>query len=230
MIDSIRLALRDIFSQPFRAVLWKSLGLTLALLFAFWLGIEALLSWLVEIQSYPWLETVISILAGLGLIIGLAFLIGPVTALFAGIFADEIAAEVERRHYPADPPGRDVPFLESIRGTIAFTGIVILVNLIALILLLVPGVNLIAFFVGNGYLLGREFFEAAARRFYPRDEARALRRAHMIRVFIGGFAIAAFMAVPFLNLLTPLFATAFMTHLFKRVERTKVRAPLSPAV
>ena len=34
---------------------------------------------------------------------------------------------------------------------------VMAVNLVALLLLLVPGVNLIAFYVGNGYLLGREY-------------------------------------------------------------------------
>jgi CysZ protein len=83
----------------------------------------------------------------------------------------------------------------------------------------VPGVNLIAFFVGNGYLLGREFFEAAARRFHDRDGARALRQANAGRVFLGGIVIALFLAIPILNLFTPLFATAFMVHVYKQVDR-----------
>jgi CysZ protein len=129
--------------------MWKSLGLTFGLLIMIWIGLEALLAWLVDIQSYPWIETVLSVLAGVGLIVGLAFLVAPVSSLFAGIFTDEIAGLVEREHYPADPPGRDVPILESIRDTIVFTGVVIAVNVVALVLLLVPGVNLVAFFVGT---------------------------------------------------------------------------------
>jgi len=218
MIAAARLALADILSPPFRTVMWKSLGLTLALLFVIWLGLEALLGWLVDIQSYPWIETVLAILAGVGLLVGLAFLVAPVTSLFAGLFTDEIAGLVERQHYPADPPGTDVPVLAGLRDTIVFTGIVILVNIVALLLLLVPGVNLVAFFVGNGYLLGREFFEAAARRFHGRAAARAIREDHAGRVFLGGLVIALFMAIPILNLLTPLFATAFMVHLYKQVE------------
>jgi CysZ protein len=94
---------------------------------------------------------------------------------------------------------------------------VILVNIVCLLLLLVPGVNLVAFFIGNGYLLGREFFEAAAARFRPIEEARALRRENAVTVLLGGFVIALFLAIPIVNLLTPLFATAFMTHLHKRL-------------
>ena len=224
MIEAARLALADILSPPFRAVMWKSLGLTIGLLILVWLGLEALLGWLVDIQSYPWIETVLSIVAGVGLFIGLAFLVAPATSLFAGLFTDEIAGLVEREHYPADPPGTDVPVLASLRDTIVFTGVVILVILVALVLLLVPGINLVAFFVGNGYLLGREFFEAAARRFYSREDARALRQANGGRVFLGGLVIALFMAIPILNLLTPLFATAFMVHVYKGVERRPLRA------
>lgn len=219
MIDAARLAFADIFSPPFRAVMWKSLGLTIGLLILIWLGLQALFGWLVDIESYPWIETVLAILAGAGLLVGLAFLVAPVSSLFAGLFTDEVASLVERQHYPHDTPGRDVPVLESIRDTIFFTGVVIVVNLVALVLLLVPGVNLVAFFVGNGYLLGREFFEAAARRFHDRIDARALRQANAGRVFLGGLVIALFLAIPLLNLFTPLFATAFMVHVYKRTAR-----------
>ena len=50
------------------------------------------------------------ILTGIGLVIGLGFLVAPVTALFAGLFLDDVAEVVERTHYPADPPGRPLPF------------------------------------------------------------------------------------------------------------------------
>ena len=220
MFSAARLALSEIFSPPFRAVLWKSLGLTIAALFVLWLGLEALLGWAIDIESHPWIETVIAVVAGLGLFIGLGFLVAPAAALLSGMFTDEVAGLVEREHYPADPPGRDLSIGAALTDTIAFTGVVIVVNLIALALLLVPGVNLVAFLIGNGYLLGREYFEAAARRFMSREEARALRRANGGRVFMGGLLIALFLAVPLLNLFTPLFAAAFMVHVYKRLSRS----------
>lgn len=56
----------------------------------------------------------------------------------------------------------------------------------------------------NGYLLGREFFEFAAMRFRSPADARLFRVKHRTTVFMAGLVIAAFLAVPFLNLLTPL--------------------------
>jgi CysZ protein len=221
MIQAAWLALTDIWTPPFRAVLWKSLALTLALLILVWFGLQALVVAFADWPSQPWVQTSVAIVTGFGLIVGLGFLIAPVSALMAGLFSDDIAAVVEATHYPDDPPGRGLPFLQGLGATLGFTATVILVNIVCLLLLLVPGVNLIAFFIGNGYLLGREFFEQAAARFRPIEAARELRRQNMALVLVGGFVIALFLAIPILNLLTPLFATAFMTHLQKRVTGSR---------
>jgi CysZ protein len=95
--------------------------------------------------------------------------------------------------------------------------VLILVNLIALPFYLLPGINLALFWIVNGYLLGREYFELVALRHLDVAAARALRRRHALRIFIAGIVIAAFATVPFLNLLSPLFATAFMVHTSKRI-------------
>ena len=142
---------------------------------------------------------------------------------FAGIFLDDAAENLEETYYPDDPPGAAMPIAEGIVLAIKFTGVVILGNLVALILLLVPGINLIAFFVINGYLLGREFFEFAARRFGPADRARMLRAKYGMTIFGAGLAIAGFMAVPILNILTPMFGAALMVHLHKAIAAREVR-------
>lgn len=193
------------------------LGFTLGILVVIWIVLQGLIAGFVELP-YPWLETALSILTGIGAIFALGFLIAPISALFAGLFQDDIADIVETRDYPGDRPGTALPFAQAIGHTIKFTGIVILGNLFALLLLLIPGINLIAFFVVNGYLLGREFFEFAAMRFMPREDAKAFRKARSGTVFLGGMVIAALLAVPILNLVTPIFATIFMMHLFKRLH------------
>ncbi|RWE25037.1 MAG: sulfate transporter family protein [Mesorhizobium sp.] len=225
ILDAVRAAASRLFSPEFRSVFLKTLGLTLLALAALWFAISSLFEWL----ALPWIDALLPglpawagllglIVAGIGLALGLALLIAPVTAIIAGLFLDDVADVVERTDYPGDPPGRAVPALRSLVLAVKFFGVVILGNIVALLLLLVPGINIAAFFVVNGYLLGREFFEFAAMRFRPEADAKALRRKYAGTVFLAGLVVAAFLAVPLLNLLTPLFAAALMVHLHKAVS------------
>ena len=96
-------AFRELFTPPFRAVLFKCVGLTIGLLVLLIVLLEGLFNYSV---GWPdWIETAVSWIGGLGLVIGSIFLIPPVTSLMAGLYLDDIAGQVERTHYPADPPG-----------------------------------------------------------------------------------------------------------------------------
>jgi len=214
MFQAAARAMSQVFEPPFRAIFWKMLGYTLGVLVVIWIVLQGLVTNFVALP-YGWMETALSVLTGIGAVFALGFLIAPISALFAGLFQDDIADIVEARDYPADPPGKALPLAQSVGQTIKFTGVVILGNLFALLLLLVPGINLVAFFLVNGYLLGREFFEFAAMRFMPPAEAKAFRKARGGTVFLGGLVIACLLAVPILNLVTPIFATIFMMHLYK---------------
>jgi CysZ protein len=221
-------AFRELFTPPFRAVLFKCVGLTIGLLVLLIVLIEGLFNY----TAWPdWIETIVSWIGGLGLVIGSIFLIPPVTSLMAGLYLDDIAGQVERTHYPADPPGKEMPIHAAIGVGLRFFVAVLVVNVVALLLLLVPGVNLIAFYVGNGYLLGREYFEMVAMRHLPAEEARRLRKANMGYVSLCGLIIAGLASVPILNLLTPLFATAFMVRVYKSLARragvARVTAPMA---
>src|SRR4249920_1227086 len=119
MLRAAYYALAQMLSPPFRAVLLKSVGLALLLLALFAFGLYELLSWLGG-EGLGWMEGaigpsahgalavlgwIVAIALGLGLFAGAIFLMPAVTSLVAGFFADDIAAEVERTHYPHDPPG-----------------------------------------------------------------------------------------------------------------------------
>ncbi len=233
ILQAARAAASQLFSPEFRTVFVKTLGLTLLALGAMWLGLKELFDWLAlpwidaMLPGFPawagWLGLIAAIVAGLGLALGLALLIAPVTAIVAGLFLDDIAETVERNDYPLDPPGKAVPALRSFVLTLKFLAVIIVGNIVALLLLLVPGINIGAFFLVNGYLLGREFFEFAAMRFHAESEAKALRSRNAGKVFLAGLVIAAFMAVPLLNLLTPLFAAAMMVHMHKSVSAAERR-------
>ena len=216
MFHAAARAFNQIFSPPFRTVLWKAIGLTLLLLAALWAGLQTLAGAFI-VLPWPGIETAVGFLTGFAFLFGLAFIIAPVTSLFAGIFLDDIADVVERTDYPEDRPGVAMPILQSIGTSIRFFGLVALVNLIALPLVLILGFGYVIFFVANGYLLGREYFEMAAARFSDRATIAGLRQRHGARIFLAGLVIAGFMALPLLNILTPLFATAFMVHMHKRI-------------
>jgi CysZ protein len=213
--DAVR-ALRETFSQPFRRVLWLSLGLTVLVLALFGAAAQWALAAMPATGTY-WLDTAIEWVARFFAVIVLIPLVHPVVSLVASFFLERIAARVEAQDYPADPAGRDQPVVQSLLVAIRFTLVLIAVNLIALPFYLIPGVNLALFWLVNGYLLGREYFELVALRHLDAAAARALRRHHALRVLLAGIVIALFATVPVLNLLAPLFATAFMVHTTKRI-------------
>jgi len=223
LIQTVVAAARDVFSPALRRILWKSIGLTVALLGLVWVGLtrllEAFLSGYRLSETYPILDTLASLLAGFGLFVALAYLLPAVSAVVAGYFLDDVAEVVERRDYPADPPGRALPFGKAILYGLRFGALSLAVNLVALLLLFVPGVNIGVFFAANAYLLSREYFELAAGRFWSPEDVKRLRSEHRGTVLAGGVVLAGLVLVPVLNLITPIFGAAMMVHLHKRLMR-----------
>lgn len=228
ILDAAGLALRNLFAPETRSVFWKVIGLTLLVLAGLWFAlretfvayampwVDALIPGMPEWAG--WLSFIFGIFASIGLALALALLLSSVTAIIAGLFLDDVAEVIEKRDYPTDRPGTAMPIGAAMLSSLKFFGIVLVGNIIALMLLLVPGINIVAFFLVNGYLLGREFFEFAAMRFRSPDEARLFRSRHSGTVFAAGLVIAAFLAIPFVNLLTPLFAAGLMVHLHKMLS------------
>jgi CysZ protein len=216
MLADLFASIDQIFSPPFRRVMWKSLGLTTAILLLAGIGLDRLALSFVHVGA-SWLSTALSVVVALGLIAGMFFLAAPTVLLVASFFLDDIAAIVEREIDPHGAPGRPLPLASSLVSGLRFAVLSILINIAVLALTLFTGVGFVSFFLLNGYLLGREYFELAAMRHCSPSEAAALRRRDSGQVYIAGVIISGVVAVPVLNLLTPLFATAFMTRLYKRL-------------
>ena len=233
MLDAAIKALVQMFSPPFRMVLAKSIGLALILIILFGIGLHQVLTWLTG-AGEGWVEgwlgpsshtplliltKMLAVAAALGIIVGSVFLMPAVTALVAGFFADEIAAEVERSRYPNEPPGMAVPPTRALIEGVKTALLAVAVYLVAVPFLLFAGFGVVIFFFATAFLLGREYFELAAMRFHPPADAKRLRKMHRGTVFLAGLFIAAFVSIPIVNLATPLFGVAFMVHLHKRLAR-----------
>ncbi len=230
MLDAVIKALLQMFSPPLRALLLKAMGLALVLVILAGIAIHRLLAWL-ALLGERWAESVLgaaahtplailawilSVTAGLGIVVGSLFLMPAVTALVGSFFVDDVALEVERRSYPDEPVGTALaPWRAILEGAkTALLGIV--VYLIAVPSLLVAGLGAVIFFVATAYLLGRVYYELAAMRYHSAADAKMLRKRNQDTVFIAGMFIAAFVSIPIANLATPLFAMALMVHVHKR--------------
>lgn len=242
MIEAAVKALTQMASRPFRAVLWKSVGLALAFLVVAGIGLQRLLAALLH-GATAWTEATVgsgahsaldlaqlglTIVASLGIVAGMVFLMPAVAALVASFFADEIAERVEREHYPADLPGRALPLPRALLEGVKTALLSLLVYVCAVPFLLFAGIGVVIFFIASAFLLSREYFELVAMRFHPPAEARALRKRHQGTVFLAGTLIAAFVSIPIVNLATPLFATALMVHMHKRLIESR-RELIEPA-
>src|SRR3954447_1068350 len=232
MLDAAIKALSQILSPPMRSILWRSIGLALVLIVVLAVGLQRLLSWFAtsgevwaEAMLGPGFHTplnilawIVSIAAGLGVVLGAVFLMPAITSLIASVFVDEVADHVEREHYPAERPGVALPFGLALREGGRTAALTILVYLIALPFVFLAGAGFLVFFIATAWLLGREYFELAAMRFRPPEEAKAMRRDNAATIFTAGLIIAAFVSIPIVNLATPLFGMAFMVHMHKRLS------------
>src|SRR5271155_4531257 len=235
MLDDAIKAITQLFAPPLRAVLWKTIGLALALIVVAGIALERLIVHLVgaggasfettfgpqahlPVHAIAWL---ISVAASLGIIAGSVFLMPAVIAVVGSFFADRIGEEVEREHYPADPPGKALPLGLAMWEGLKTALLAVVIYLCATPLLLFAGFGAVIFFLATAYILGREYFELAAMRFRPPAEAKALRKANAGTVYLGGLLIAALVSIPIVNLATPLFAMALMVHVHKRLSGQK---------
>ncbi len=217
MLTAFLDALRQLPEPEFRRVLWRAMALTLAAFVVIVVGFSYLLGGF-PLTGFDWLDWILVRLASATLMLALFLVFPSVATLLVSVFLDEIAEAVERRHYADDPPGRPLSPGRALGVSLQFTAALILTNVLALPLYLIPGINLFVFYGLNGYLLSREYFELVALRHLDVASARRLRRAHRGRLLIAGVVIAFMLTVPIVNIVAPIVATAFMAHIFKALE------------
>ena len=242
MLDAFIKAISQMFAPALRHVLLKAVGLALIVIVFIGILMQRLLSawadaganWAEQASgvaphaAWAALAWVLSVIAALGIITGALFLMPAVTAFVGSFFVDEVAEAVEREYYPAHPPGRALPFSRALVEGIKIAALAVLVYLCALPFILLAGLGIVILFFANAYLLGREYFELAAMRFRPPDEAKSMRKANATYVFVAGMLIAAFVSIPIVNLATPVFAMAFMVHVHKKLAGVRIELVQAP--
>lgn len=226
MFTDFATAVGQIADSRFRRVLLVGVGLTLVLLVVISVAFAWLVGWLVpDSTTLPWLGEINWVgdflsWAAFGLMLFLSvFLMVPVASAFTGFFLEDVADAVEDMHYPHLPDVTPPGLYETLRDSVNFFGVLVAVNLLALVLFFFVGPFApVLFWAVNGYLLGREYFQMVAMRRLGREGAARLRRRYSGQIWLAGTLMAVPLSVPLLNLLIPILGVATFTHMFHRLN------------
>ena len=219
MLAGLLRAVLALSASPLRRVVALGLGLSVASFALLWLAVATMLHHTAFFRWAP-LDWLVDLVGGLA-VLTLSWLLFPaVVTLIMGFFLDRVAAAVEALDYPGKGPARRQSWAEIVSAMWRLTAATIVLNLLALpIYLLVPGINFILFLGLNGYLFGRGYFDVVALRRLDAAAARRMRQRFAGRIFLGGVVIAGMFALPLVNLVAPVIATAFMVHVFEALPR-----------
>lgn len=216
-------ALSQMNDKRFLKVMGYGVGLTFILL--------AGLTWLVQFLlpdtiSLPWfgeISWLTSLLSGFVFVVMIgmsAVLMVPVASLFTGLFLDQVADAVECKYYPNVPAKNKLSIFDIFIDSLKFFSLMVGVNLVALIVYLTfaPLAPFI-FWLVNGFLLGREYFQMVAMRYLGRLLANDLRKRYRLHIFFAGIFMAIPLSIPFVNLFIPVLGVATFTHIFHRLQK-----------
>lgn len=224
IISAFLRAVSQLGDRRFRRVLWLGIALTFALLVVAYAGFL----WLIEttvgndtelpvLGRVEWLNDLLGLSSFLFMIALSFFLMIPVASAITSLFLDEVAQAVEDRHYRHLPPVPGVAFSAALKDTLNFLGVMIVANILAIGLYMIPVLtpfSLFIFWGVNGYLLGNEYFQLAAMRRIGPDRAKILRKKHRATIWIAGTLMAAPLTIPLVNLIIPILGAATFTHLY----------------
>jgi CysZ protein len=219
MLSAFALALAQLGDRALRRPILHTMLWSVVVFAALW----AVMAWLVDraFVGQPLVEWLAGIFGVLLAPVATWFLFPGVAITILGFYSESVIRAVEARHYPNLPPAPPESWLSAIRSSLRIVLLSLLLNCLALpFYLLVPGVNLVLFLAVNGYLLGREYFDLVALRRVEWRAARAVWYEHRMMFVAAGAVIAGLSAIPVLNLIAPIVATAATVHLVERARRT----------
>lgn len=219
MLRALFLAFGQLSDRPSRRIVWIGVAGAILGFVLLSVGVGALLHAFAAV-GVGWIDEWLPAAGGVAAFL-LAWLLFPAAVVtVSGLLIDDVVDRVEALHYPDLGPAPRLSWVAGVVVSLRLAAVVIVVNLVALPLYLVtPGLNLVIYYVVNGYLLGREYFELIANRRLGLEQARVLRRSHPFGPFLAGVIIAFLSSIPLLNLFLPVIAGALMVHVFHGLGR-----------
>ena len=229
MTKFLFLSFFQIFDLEFRKIIWLSLAGSLLIFFCVWVFVGYFIS-KVDFVSTNFIVSFFGEIAnsfvrlvGGALVLVLSWFLFPsIASMILALFLEKAAFIVENKHYPKFSKYRSQSLYEIIYVSLKYTGLSLLVNVMFLpvyvSLFFLGPLNLMVFFIVNGYLLGREYFELVSHRRLSLKTSKMVYKNSKKTVFFAGCIIAVLMTLPFINLIAPLIAVALMVHITHKLH------------
>lgn len=201
----------QLFDLKILAMIFKSIFLSVLIFIMSIFLLHSSLKYLIELTTDNQWLSYLSYLGDIGLL-GLSVFILPAVFIFVSSFYfPQVMERVEKVYYPSLKAKESALHVE-LWSALKLFMLVLFVNLLALPFYLIPVLNIFLYFAVNGFLLGREYFEMAALRYYSLDEMRKMHFRYRAPKFMMGLCFVILGSVPFVNLLSPIFAVLLMSH------------------
>lgn len=168
-------------------------------------------------MEQTWLDKLVNIAIGAATGVAGWFMLPAFSALFVGLFVENIIHRVELTYYPEEMREKAPGFWPDFWHDIRFTIKALLLNILVLPLYAF-GIGFVVSIGLNSYLIGREFFEAAAGYHLGKDRARDLIGSYSIEVYGGGFVLTLLTLIPLVNFFVPLLSVVYMVHTYHRLK------------
>ena len=166
-------------------------------------------------SSIIWLNWVINLMGGLTTLILTWVLFPPVISVIICLHLPNIASAVEARHYPELIPPINQPIISSLLIALRYLCILVLLNFLLLAFLIFGPFFPFVFYLINGYLLGKEYFELIALRRLSPLAAKELYNLNRTKLLLVGIVMSVLLTIPFINFIAPVVITASMVHLLE---------------
>lgn len=158
---------------------------------------------------------------GAGIALILTWLLFPLfLPLIVTFFYEEIVQKIEKKYYPDHIGTGSIVWPHIAYMNLRFISVAILLNILLLPFMLFPPIYLLFYYVVNGYLIGREFFELVASSHLDYEKLKAVRRQNRFPISIGGMAVVFTFGIPVLNFIVAPLGIIFMVHLFHKLVYT----------
>lgn len=211
---SMRIFLRSLhqfFDLKILTIIFKSTFLSVLIFLLSLLLLHQLLQFLIGLQTDNQWLSYLSYLGDIGYLALSIFLFPSVFIFVSSFYFPQVMGRVEKIYYP-ELKAKESALHAELLSSLKLFLIVLSVNILAIPFYLIPVVNLFVYFGVNGYLLGREYFEMAALRYYSFKEIKDLRAKYSASRFMLGLCFAFLGATPIVNFISPIFAVLLMSH------------------
>ena len=218
MFKIIRTSVLDLLDPNMRIIFLKTVSITSIVIISVAMIIWGL-SNSIQIFELSFLNKLISWAVGVILFITASAVLGPLMIVVAGIYSEEIAHRVEKKHYPNQVGHRFVGVAESIKtgGRLLLKSFI--VNILFTPIYIVGGffpiISILIFFGVNGYLLSNELFEIVASRHLGRGDRVLFWKANRGGGIFIGVMMICLSTVPLLNLISAMLGVIITTHFFQ---------------